>query len=73
MILSFRLGTYEGVIDETNHSITVKVPYRKDIRNLEETIWAPAIEWVFTISYSSLVSFPGLFKMVSGILIFPMS
>lgn len=37
-ILSFRLGTYEGVIDETNHSITVKVPYRKDILNLEETV-----------------------------------
>ena len=36
--MSFRLGTYEGVIDETNHSITVKVPYGKDNINLEETV-----------------------------------
>lgn len=33
-IESFRLGTYDGVIDETNHSITVKVPYGKDISGL---------------------------------------
>ena len=33
-ILSFRLGTYEGVIDETDHRITVKVPFGKDISSL---------------------------------------
>lgn len=37
-ILSFRLGTYEGVIDETNHSITVKVPFGKDINSLTPEI-----------------------------------
>ncbi len=37
-ILSFWLGTYEGVIDESNHSITVKVPYGKDISSLTPEI-----------------------------------
>ena len=37
-ILSFKLGPYEGTIDEQNHSITIKIPYGKDISSLTPTV-----------------------------------
>lgn len=37
-ILSFKLGSYEGTIDEQNHSVTIKIPYGKDISSLTSTV-----------------------------------
>lgn len=37
-ILNFKLGSYEGTIDEQNHSVTIKIPYGKDISNLTPTV-----------------------------------
>ena len=37
-ILSFKLGPYEGTIDEQNHSVTIKIPYGKDISSLTPTV-----------------------------------
>ena len=37
-ILSFKLGSYEGTIDEQNHSVTIKIPYGKDISSLTPAV-----------------------------------